>query len=59
MSSMYFRAFDFRKTDQPALHFFDCNTGISAPELIGLNARLRTVQQLFRPEAGNDDETKP
>jgi len=59
MSAMDFLYCSFGKTHQPALYFFDRNARVPTPAQISFDARLGTVQQLFRPQTGNDDKPEP
>ena len=51
--------FNFLEINKSPLHFFNRNAGVPASALVGLDARFGTVQQLFRSQTGNNDETKP
>ena len=49
---------DSSERDQPSFHFFKRNARVAVPFLVGLDARLGTVQQLFGPQAGHNDQPK-
>jgi len=59
VSTMDFHFFNLCEVNQSTLHFFNRDAGVSAPALIGLDPRLRPMQQLFRSQTSNNDETKP